>query len=175
MIISRIVKTGIILTAMLTVGITSYAAPTGNEVDSPSNIRDYEGDWQRKPPFPAEGVSNTVTTARADGYTEQSLYLWDKDNVPARTNYTTNNGNYYDDPDFVPYVTSMLVPEDVKPKGAVLLCAVERRSVYAALKIHSLLARLYAARAEARDHDIVGINAVNIRVLSYEPHRALKV
>ena len=121
--ISRIVKTGIILTAMLSVGITSYAAPTETKVDSPSNIRDYEGDWQRKPPFPVEGDNNTVTTARADGYTEQSLYLWDKDNVPARTNYTTNNGSYYDDPDFVPYVTSMLVPEDVKPKGAVLLCA----------------------------------------------------
>ena len=108
---------------MLTVGITSYAAPTETKVDSPSNIRDYTGDWQRKPPFPVEGDNNTVTTARADGYTEQSLYLWDKNNVPARTNYTANNGSYYDDPDFVPYVTSMLVPEDVEPKGAVLLCA----------------------------------------------------
>ncbi len=121
--ILKIIKIDIILSAMLAVGMVSYAAPTGNEVDSPSNIRDYEGDWQRKPPFPVEGENNTVTTARADGYTDQSLYLWDKDNVPARTNYTTNNGNYYDDPDFVPYVTSMLVPEDVKPKGAVLLCA----------------------------------------------------
>lgn len=96
---------------------------TKTAVDSPSDIRDFEGDWQRKPPFPAEGDNNTVTTARADGYTDQSLYLWDKDNVPATTNYTTNNGSYYDDPDFVPYVTSMLVPKSVEPKGAVLLCA----------------------------------------------------
>ena len=79
--ILKIIKIGIILSAMLAVGMVSYAAPTGNEVDSPSNIRDYEGDWQRKPPFPVEGENNTVTTARADGYTDQSLYLWDKDNV----------------------------------------------------------------------------------------------
>ena len=99
-------------------------------VDSPSDIRAYEEPgWSeelmmRKPPFPAETGNNTVLTAHADAHTEQALFLWEPDNMPSRTSYTSNAGGYYyDDPDFRPYVTTMPVPEGVPVKGAVLLCA----------------------------------------------------
>lgn len=49
------------------------------------------------------------------------IYLWNKDNIPTTTNYTKNDGNYFDDPDFVPYMTKYDVPEEVKVKGAVLI------------------------------------------------------
>ena len=50
------------------------------------------------------------------------LYLWEENNVPAITEYTVNSGNYFDDPDFVPYITSFPVPKGVEIKGAVLIC-----------------------------------------------------
>ena len=51
------------------------------------------------------------------------MYLWEEGNVPATTEYTVNNGNYADDPDFRPYVTFFLVPKGTEIKGAVLICA----------------------------------------------------
>ena len=38
------------------------------------------------------------------------------------TEYTENNGSYFDDPDFRPYITSYPVPEGTEIKGAVLIC-----------------------------------------------------
>lgn len=66
---------------------------------------------------------NTVLTAEADAHNSQTLYLWEDGNVPATTEYTVNNGNYFDDPDFRPYVVTFPVPEGTEIKGAALICA----------------------------------------------------
>lgn len=49
------------------------------------------------------------------------IYLWNKGNMPKTTNYTENNGNYFDEPGFEPYMTIYNVPEGVKVKGAMLV------------------------------------------------------
>lgn len=69
------------------------------------------------------GNGETVLTAAADPHNSQTLYLWEEGNAPAQTEYTVNNGNYFDEPDFRPYITSYPVPEGSKIKGAVLICA----------------------------------------------------
>lgn len=50
------------------------------------------------------------------------LYLWEEGNAPAQTEYTVNNGGYFDEPGFRPYLTSFPVPEGTEIKGAVLIC-----------------------------------------------------
>lgn len=52
---------------------------------------------------------------------QQVLYLWEEGNAPAETVYTENDGGYFDDPDFRPYITSFPVPEGTAVKGAVLI------------------------------------------------------
>lgn len=73
--------------------------------------------------LPETGDGNTVLTAVADAHNSQTLYLWEEGNAPATTEYTQNNGNYSDDPDFRPYLVSFPVPEGTEVKGAVLICA----------------------------------------------------
>ena len=73
--------------------------------------------------LPGTGDGNTVLTAAVDPHSQQVFYLWEEGNVPAVTEYTVNNGNYSDDPDFRPYVTSFPVPDGTEIKGAVLICA----------------------------------------------------
>lgn len=70
-----------------------------------------------------ETDGNTVFTAAADPKNQQVLYLWEEGNAPAVTNYTVNNGGYFDDPEFRPTVTTFPVPEGTPVKGAVLICA----------------------------------------------------
>lgn len=53
---------------------------------------------------------------------QQVLYLWEEGNAPAETEYTENDGGYFDDPDFRPYITRFPVPEGTAVKGAVLIC-----------------------------------------------------
>lgn len=67
--------------------------------------------------------SDTVANAAADPQNQQTLYLWEENNMPATTEYTRNNGNYADDPDFRPYVVTFPVPEGTPIKGAVLINA----------------------------------------------------
>ena len=69
------------------------------------------------------GGDTVATTAAADPMHQQTLYLWEEGNVPAVTEYTRNNGNYFDEPGFRPYLVSFPVPEGVAVKGAVLICA----------------------------------------------------
>lgn len=73
--------------------------------------------------LPSNDAQNTVANAAADASESQTLYLWEEGNMPATTEYTQNNGNYSDDPDFRPYLVSFPVPEGTKIKGAVLICA----------------------------------------------------
>lgn len=73
--------------------------------------------------LPETGDGSTVLTAAADVHNSQTLYLWEEGNAPAATEYTHNNGNYSDDPDFRPYLVSFPVSEGTEIKGAVLICA----------------------------------------------------
>lgn len=66
---------------------------------------------------------NTVAAAKADPKNQQVLYLWEEGSAPAVTEYTANNGGYFDEPDFRPTVTTFPVPEGTEVKGAVLICA----------------------------------------------------
>ena len=50
------------------------------------------------------------------------IYLWDEGNMPTITEYTVNNGNYQDDPDFRPNIVWYPVPEGTAVKGAVMVC-----------------------------------------------------
>ena len=70
-----------------------------------------------------ESSGDTVTGAQADAQNQQTLYLWEENNMPAITEYTENNGYYADDPDFRPYIVTFPVPEGTEVKGAVLICA----------------------------------------------------
>lgn len=85
-------------------------------------------DWAQSLPlsdnvFTTEvGENNTVASAKVNPQEQQVFYLWEEDNAPATTEYTENNGNYSDNPDFRPYITSYPVPEGVNVKGAVLIC-----------------------------------------------------
>ncbi|MGN1442912.1 MAG: flavodoxin [Acutalibacteraceae bacterium] len=73
-------------------------------------------------PIPSNS-GDTVLNAVPDPKNQQTLYLWEENNMPAVTQYTQNNGGYADDPDFRPYVVSFPVPDGTKIKGAVLICA----------------------------------------------------
>lgn len=71
----------------------------------------------------AQDVSGTVLNTAADAHKKQTLYLWEEGNMPTVTEYTENNGNYADDPDFRPYLVSFPVPSGTAVKGAVLINA----------------------------------------------------
>ncbi len=52
------------------------------------------------------------------------IYLWKEGNMPSLGTYTDNAElQNTHDPDFLPYMYEMLVPEDVTPKGAIIVCA----------------------------------------------------
>lgn len=54
----------------------------------------------------------------------ERIYLWPEGKVPTCTDYTDNSDYLYNhDPDFQPYMYELLVPEDVTPKGAIVVCA----------------------------------------------------
>lgn len=59
----------------------------------------------------------------ADPDNIQVLYLWEEENVPAKTTFTKDMTGYFDDWDFRPYVTAIPVAKGVTPKGAVVLMA----------------------------------------------------
>ena len=52
---------------------------------------------------------------------EVNINLWREGNIPTTTEYTRNTGNYFDDPDFMPYMTEYPVPDNIEVKGAVLI------------------------------------------------------
>ena len=54
----------------------------------------------------------------------ERIYLWKEGNMPAAGTYLENpDYRYQHDPDFQPYMYEMLLPQEVTPKGAVILCA----------------------------------------------------
>lgn len=71
---------------------------------------------------PSKLDGDTVATAVVTPHEQQTLYLWEEGSAPAATQYTVNNGNYSDDPDFRPYLTFYPVRSGTAVKGAVLIC-----------------------------------------------------
>ena len=67
--------------------------------------------------------TDTVSRVKAKANKKQVLYLWNKGNVPAQTKYKKNDGDYFDNPSFVPYMTTMPAKKGKRIKGAVVLCA----------------------------------------------------
>ena len=54
----------------------------------------------------------------------EPIMLWPEGAMPAKTEYTENPGYIYSHgPDFAPFMYEVLLPEDVTPKGAVVVCA----------------------------------------------------
>ena len=85
-------------------------------------IQDYSrDDMLRKMPMP-EGNA-TVLNTEADPSGIQVLYLWEENNIPAKTSFTPNMTEYFDNWDFRPYMTAIPVRKGVRPKGAVGLMA----------------------------------------------------
>lgn len=67
--------------------------------------------------------NETVLNTAPDLSRIQTLYLWEEDNVPARTAYTADMTGYFDPYNFRPYVTAIPVQEGSAMKGAVVLLA----------------------------------------------------
>lgn len=58
---------------------------------------------------------------RADEDESDRIYLWNEGNMPTETDYTVNDGDYFDDPGFQPYLTVYDVPDGTDVKGAMLV------------------------------------------------------
>lgn len=83
------------------------------ELNSPEDIRKKIGAF-RELRLKTEKMKTEKPKAR----------LWPENKIPALTRYENNNEYRYNhNPDFAPYMYEMLVPENVTPKGAIILCA----------------------------------------------------
>lgn len=110
----------VLLSIIVTLGLTACSnQESDNDTDSAFGL---ESDQEEKLSTPENETGNTVLSATVKPNVQQVFYLWEEDNVPAVTNYTEKTGNYFDDPDFRPYITSFSVPEDTPIKGAILIC-----------------------------------------------------
>ncbi len=82
-------------------------------LDSPEEIRERIGAF-RELRLQIESMKTQRTRIK----------LWPEGKIPALTEYNDNGAYRYNhNPDFEPYMYEMLIPEDVEPKGAVILCA----------------------------------------------------
>lgn len=68
------------------------------------------------------GMARRFTTADGGDEMQRLTYLWPEGNMPAETDYTVNDGNYQDGPDFRPNMVWYPVPDGVEVKGAVMVC-----------------------------------------------------
>ena len=85
-------------------------------------ISDFSRNYMLKK-MPEPEQNDTVLNTDADPDNIQVLYLWEEENVPAKTTFTKDMTGYFDDWDFRPYVTAIPVKKGVTPKGAVVLMA----------------------------------------------------
>ena len=85
-------------------------------------ISDFSRNYMLKK-MPEPEQNDTVLNTDADPDNIQVLYLWEEENVPAKTTFTKDMTGYFDDWDFRPYVTAIPVRKGVTPKGAVVLMA----------------------------------------------------
>jgi len=68
---------------------------------------------------------NMVHTMKKKEDAPERIWLWKEGNMPADTKDYTDNSSFRfnHDPDYRPYLYEMLLPEDVTPKGAIVVCA----------------------------------------------------
>jgi acetyl esterase/lipase len=66
-----------------------------------------------------EGATAKPGTARL----ERNTFLWSDGNMPAKTAYTENNGNYSDPPGFRPSMEWYPAKKGAAVKGAIMICA----------------------------------------------------
>lgn len=85
-------------------------------------ISDFSRNYMLKK-MPEPEQNDTVLNTDADPDNIQVLFLWEEENVPAKTTFTKGMTGYFDDWDFRPYVTAIPVKKGVTPKGAVVLMA----------------------------------------------------
>lgn len=52
---------------------------------------------------------------------QRDINLWKEGNIPTKTNYIKNDKDYFDEPNFMPYITEYYVPNETKIKGAILI------------------------------------------------------
>lgn len=86
-------------------------------------IEDALAFWEAQAGIEKPAVNNTLLTAKPIPAEKQVFYVWEDGKAPATTVYTQNNGGYFDDPDFRPYVTTFPAAENIPAKGAVIICA----------------------------------------------------
>ncbi len=86
-------------------------------------IEDAIAFWEAQAGIQQDTEKNTLLTASPTPEKQQILYVWEEGKAPATTVYTQNNGSYFDDPDFRPYVTTFPAAEGIPIKGAVVICA----------------------------------------------------
>ena len=86
-------------------------------------IEDAIAFWEAQVRAEETAEKDTLLTASPTPDRQQVLYVWEEGKAPATTVYTQNNGNYFDEPDFRPYVTTYPVAEGIHVKGAVVICA----------------------------------------------------
>ena len=86
-------------------------------------IEDAVAFWEAQAGVQQDAERNTLLTASPTPEKQQVLYVWEEGKAPATTVYTQNTGNYFDDPDFRPYVTAFPAAEGIPIKGAVVICA----------------------------------------------------
>lgn len=65
-----------------------------------------------------EEWNNNNPTGSGDAVMTGKVNLWDKGNIPTVTHDVNNS----DGPDFIPNLEVFTVPDDVRPKGAVMIC-----------------------------------------------------
>lgn len=86
-------------------------------------IEDAVAFWEAQVSSQKAEEKNTLLTAAPTPDKQQVLYVWEEGKAPATTVYTQNNGSYFDDPDFRPYVTFYPAADGIPIKGAVVICA----------------------------------------------------
>lgn len=82
----------------------------------------YRGDVREHPEWVEEYV-RTASAMKPIPDAPKPIPLWPEVKVPTLTVYTDNSEYLFNhNPDFAPYLHEMLLPEDVTPKGAVVIC-----------------------------------------------------
>ena len=76
-------------------------------------ISDFSRNYMLKK-MPEPEQNDTVLNTDADPDNIQVLYLWEEENVPAKTTFTKDMTGYFDDWDFRPYVTAIPVARAVR-------------------------------------------------------------
>lgn len=126
----------VLLAIMLTGSLAACGAKTVPDSWGAADIES-KSDREASPASPRAGAEPSVAPSAGGGAMavgtvasavvtpgeNQMLYLWEEGNAPTVTDYTVNDGNYFDEPDFRPCITTFPAADGVSVKGAVLICA----------------------------------------------------